>query len=202
MADISGYTSFLQSVAVAHQDDAFADGAVPDAYAMMSHLMDGIVERLVPPFTLSKLEGDAVFAYATDVASMPRGAAMLDCIGECHTDFLRRLDRAHGMWTCQCNACSRIDDLSLKFILHAGAFVIQEIAGRQELAGPEVVMAHRLLKSGAADVVGHGAYALISEAAVARFDIPTDAANPLVETYEYYLPIHAYVFPLHSASTT
>jgi len=34
---------------------------------------------------------------------------------------------------------------------------------------------------------------------VARFDIPTDAANPLVETYEYYRPIHAYVFPLHSA---
>jgi hypothetical protein len=103
------------------------------------------------------------------------------------------------MWTCQCNACSRIDDLDLKFILHAGAFVIQEIAGRQELAGPEVVMAHRLLKSGAADAVGHRAYALISAAAVARFDIPTDAANPLVETYEYYLPIHAYVFPLHQA---
>jgi hypothetical protein len=57
-------------------------------------------------------------------------------------------------------------------------------------------MAHRLLKSGAADVVGHGAYALISEAAVARFDIPTAAANPLVETYEHYRPIHAYVFPL------
>jgi hypothetical protein len=53
------------------------------------------------------------------------------------------------MWTCQCIACSRIDDLGLKFILHAGAFVIQEMAGRQELAGPEVVMAHRLLKSGA-----------------------------------------------------
>ena len=183
-------------MAVAHKDDAFADGAVPDAYAMVSHLMDGIVQRLVPPFTLSKLEGDAVFAYATDPAPLPQGAAMLDCIAECHADFRRRLDAAHGMWTCQCNACSRIDDLGLKFILHAGAFVIQEIAGRQELAGPEVVMAHRLLKSGAEDVVGHGAYALISAAAVTRFDIPTDAANPLVETYEYYSPIHAYVFPL------
>ena len=52
LADISGYTSFLQSVAVAHKDDAFADGAVPDAYEMMSDLMDGIVQRLVPPFTL------------------------------------------------------------------------------------------------------------------------------------------------------
>lgn len=183
-------------MAVAHRDDAFADGAVPDAYAMMSHLMDGIVGRLVPPFTLSKLEGDAVFAYATDLVPVPHGAAMLDCIAECHADFRRRLDAAHRMWSCRCNACARIDDLGLKFILHAGSFVIQEIAGRQELVGPEVVMAHRLLKSGAAQVVGHGTYALISAAAVARFDIPTDAANSLVETYEYYSPINAYVFPL------
>ena len=29
LADISGYTSFLQTVALAHKDDAFADGAVP-----------------------------------------------------------------------------------------------------------------------------------------------------------------------------
>jgi Protein of unknown function (DUF2652) len=196
LADITGYTSFLLSVAVAHQDDAFADGAVPDAYAMMSHLMDGIVKRLVPPFTLSKLEGDAVFAYATDLAPVPRGAAMLDCISECHADFRRRLDTAHQMWTCRCDACSRIDHLGLKFILHAGSFVIQEIAGRQELVGPEVVMAHRLLKSSATDVVGHSAYALISAAAVARLAVPIDAATPLVETYEYYSPIHAYVFPL------
>src|SRR5438552_9812984 len=41
LADISGYTSFLQSVAVSHRDDAFANGAVPDAYAMMSDLLDG-----------------------------------------------------------------------------------------------------------------------------------------------------------------
>jgi hypothetical protein len=49
LADIGGYTSFLQSVALAHQDDAFADGAVPDAYAVMANLLDGIVGRVVPP---------------------------------------------------------------------------------------------------------------------------------------------------------
>jgi Protein of unknown function (DUF2652) len=196
LADISGYTSFLQLVAVAHQNDAFADGAVPDAYALVSHLLDGIVERLVPPFTLSKLEGDAVFAFATSTAVLPRGAAMVDCFTECHADFRRRLGMAHGMWSCRCDACSRIDDLDLKFILHAGSFVIQEIAGRQELVGPEVVMAHRLLKNRTAEVVGHGAYALFTEAAATRFDVPGEGAIPVVETYEHYQPIHAYVFPL------
>ena len=199
LADISGYTSFLQSVAVAHRDDAFANGIVPDAYALMSDLLDGIVGAVVPPFTLSKLEGDAVFAYAVDAAQLPRGAAMLDCLTQCYADFRRRLDMAHEIWTCRCVACSRIDDLDLKFVLHAGPFVVQSIAGGQELVGPEVVMAHRLLKTGAAELVGHGAYALITEVAAARFGVPTDGTFSLVETYEHYTPIHAHVYPLRPA---
>jgi hypothetical protein len=200
LADIGGYTSFLQSVAVAHQDDAFADGAVPDAYAVMSNLLDGIVGRVVPPFTLSKFEGDAVFAYATDPAPVPRGAAMLDCLTECYADFRRRLGMARGIWPCWCEACARIDVLELKFILHAGAYVIQEVAGSRELVGPEVVIAHRLLKTRAAELLGHGAFALTTASAAARFDIPTEAAIPLVETYEHYsTPISAHVFPLRQA---
>lgn len=48
LADIGGYTAFLGSVTSAHRDDAFADGRVPDAYALVSSLLDGIVERMVP----------------------------------------------------------------------------------------------------------------------------------------------------------
>jgi hypothetical protein len=165
----------------------------------MSNLLDGIVERLVPPFTLSKLEGDAVFAYAAEMAQLPRGQALIGLLAECYADFRRRLDAAHGIWTCRCNACSRIDRLDLKFILHAGPFVIQSIAGGQELVGPEVVMAHRLLKTEAAALVGHGAYALITEVAAARFDVPTDGTLSLVETYEHYSPIRAHVYPLREA---
>lgn len=201
LADIGGYTSFLHSVAVAHRDDAFADGAVPDAYAVMSNLLDGIVGSIAPPFTLSKLEGDAVFAYATDSASVPRGAAMLECIDECYADFRHRVGTARGVWQCWCDACSRIDVLDLKFILHAGPFVIQEIAGARELVGPEVVIAHRLLKSGAAELVGHGAYALATAAAADRLDLPTQSAVPIVETYAHYsTPVSAHVFPLRTAS--
>ncbi len=198
LADISGYTSFLQSVAAAHRDDAFAGGAVPDAYAMMSDLLDGIVGRLVPPFTLSKLEGDAVFAYAEDAAQLPRGTAVIGCLTECYEDFRRRLDTAHEIWTCRCDACSRIDRLDLKFVLHAGTFVIQSIAGGRELVGPDVVMAHRLLKTGAAALVGHGAYALITELASAQFDVPADGSFALEETYEHYPPIRARVYPLRA----
>jgi len=196
LADIGGYTRFLQNVTAAHATDAFADGAIPDAYAVVSSLLGGIVDRLVPPFQLAKLEGDAVFAYATDDAPVPHGAALRTCIDDCYAAFREGLDAAHEVWQCRCDACVRIDALDLKFILHAGPFVVQEIARQPELVGPEVVMAHRLLKTEAAALVGHGGYALITAAASARFEVPTADAIPFVVRYEHYPPIETTVFPL------
>jgi hypothetical protein len=181
LADISGYTAFLQSVTFAHRNDAFADGAVPEAYKVISSLMDGIVGQLAPPFTLAKLEGDAVFAYAEDVGEVPHGQAVLDCIAGCYADFRDRVDNAHAVWTCWCDACKRLDELDLKFVLHAGPFVVQDIAGRSELVGTDVVVVHRLLKSRAAELVGQTAYALVTDAAVKALDIPSDGAVELVE---------------------
>jgi hypothetical protein len=202
LADIGGYTSFLRAVEDAHKDDAFAGTSVPPAYALVSSLLDGIIEAIVPPFTLSKLEGDAVFAWAEDDDRFPRGTALLGSLTSCYGLFRRRLEKVHEVWSCRCDACARVDTLDLKFVLHAGPFVIQSIAGRTELVGPDVVMAHRLLKSGAAALIGHGAYALVTDAAARRFDVPTEDALPLVETYEHYLPVQAHVFPLASPIST
>jgi hypothetical protein len=196
LADISGYTSFLQAVAHAHRDDAFANGNIPDAYAMMSSLLDGILGRIVPPFTLAKLEGDAVFAYAPALAEVPKGESLLGCIAACYAEFRSRLAAAGSIWTCSCGACARVSDLDLKFVLHAGPYVVQSIAGSRELIGPEVVMAHRLLKNRAAALVGHGAYALLTSAATAALEVPGRGALPLTEEYEHYAPIEALVFPL------
>ena len=80
IADIGGYTSFLQAVGEAHKDDALANGAVPEAYGLMSSLLDGIVEQIAPPFTVAKLEGDAVFAFVATGAAVLRGEALLGCI--------------------------------------------------------------------------------------------------------------------------
>src|SRR6476646_1594661 len=111
LADISGYTAFLQAVPAAHRDDAFVDGAVPDAYEVISHLLDGIVERLVPPFTLSKLEGDAVFAYTNGTIDLPGGAELRSCLVACYADFRERVGTARAVWPCWCDACSGISAL-------------------------------------------------------------------------------------------
>jgi hypothetical protein len=196
LADISGYTGFLQSVAHAHRDDAFAGGNVPDAYALVSSLLDGIIERIAPPFTLAKLEGDAVFAFARDEDPIPRGAGLLACLESCYGAFRERLGSARDVWSCRCDACARVDALDLKFVLHAGGYVVQSIGGSRELVGPEVVMAHRLLKNRAADLVGHTAYALVTEAAAAALEVPAGSGLELTETYEHYPPIRVLVYAL------
>ena len=196
LADIGGYTSFLRAVAVAHEHDAFADGNIPAAYAMMSSLLTGIVERLVPPFTLSKLEGDAVFAYAPDATVIPYGNALGAVIDATYADFRRRISTATETWTCNCDACLRIDQLDLKFILHAGSFVIQEIAGSRELVGPEVVVAHRLLKNDAQASIGQNAYLLVTTAAVRALGFGSTGATPMVAQYEHYPPLDVLVYPL------
>jgi len=200
LADIGGYTAFLRSVQDAHRDDAFAGGVVPPAYSLVSSLLDAIIEAVVPPFTLAKLEGDAVFAWAEDGDQFPRGAALLACLGACYGAFRLRLAGAHQVWTCRCDACARVDNLDLKFVLHSGSFVIQSIAGSVELVGSDVVMAHRLLKTGAAAIVGHGAYALITDEAARRFDVPTAGSFPLAETYEHFAQIHTHVFSLRDGT--
>ncbi len=199
LADISGYTSFLQDVEAAHRHDAFANGNIPEAYGLMSSLLDGIVATMVPPFTLAKIEGDAVFVFATADDAVPRGQTFLECVRACYAEFAARRAQAGAIWTCACDACARADTLDLKFILHAGKFVLQEIAGSRELSGPEVVMAHRLLKNGAAEVVGDGAYLLLSAAAATSLEVPVEGAIPMSEAYEHYPPIDTYALALSNS---
>jgi hypothetical protein len=173
IADISGYTSFFQDVEIAHRDDAFANGATPEAYGLMSTLLGGIVKRIVPPFELAKLEGDAVFVFGTAGDAIPRADALVDLIRATYADIL-----------------------DLKFILHAGKYVLQDIAGSRELTGLDVVLAHRLLKNRVAEVAGTGAYLLVTDAAARTLDVPIQNAIPLTETYEHHAPIDTYAIAL------
>ena len=196
LADITGYTAFLQDVAYAHRDNAFANGQIPAAYALMSKLLDGIVGRLAPPLTLAKLEGDAVFAYAPSPTDIPQGDAFLDIVRDCYAGFRAQLGEVGGVWTCQCDACSRSAGLELKFVVHGGPFVIGTMAGGRELIGPEVIMAHRLLKSSAADAVGTGAYVLMTDSAQEMLHIAVADAASITQTYEHYAPVRASVIGL------
>ena len=196
LADISGYTAFLQAVAEAHAADMAAGTFVPKAYPLLTSLIDGIVERIAPPFVLSKLEGDAVFAFAAEGELGVRGQSIVDCLTACYEGYRARLDEASELMTCTCDACMSIGGLELKFVLHHGKYIVQSVAGHQELLGPDVTISHLLLKNHVADLIGRSAYALVTESAAAHLDVPLERALPIIEEYDHYAPVRASVLTL------
>jgi hypothetical protein len=196
LADISGYTAFLQAVAEAHAADMAAGRFVPKAYPLLTSLIDGIVERIAPPFVLSKLEGDAVFAFAAEGELGIRGQSVVDCLTACYEGYRARLNEASELMTCTCDACLSIGGLELKFVLHHGKYIVQSVAGHQELLGPDVTISHLLLKNHVADLIGRSAYALVTESAAAHLNLPLERALPITEEYDHYAPVRASVLTL------
>ena len=74
-------------------------------------------------------------------------------------------------------------DLDFKFVVHHGEMVKQKMGGREELAGRDVILVHRLLKNTVSEKVGGRAYALYSDACIQAMGIDP-AAQGLVEHHE------------------
>lgn len=181
LADIFGYSGFLNDVRSAHQSDAFAGSQVPVAYSMMPSFLEGIAARIVPPFAFLKFEGDAVFAIAPDGAA-PTGQGMIEFVTDCFADFTHMQSDAEEYWTCTRDACSRKKLLDLKFIVHFGEFFIHDVGGRVEALGPEINVAHRLLKNDAVAVVGSSGYGLFTDATIEHMALPLGEAAYLDQT--------------------
>src|SRR5438094_4555658 len=132
IADISGYTSFLADVELDHAQDIIAD------------VMDTVVRCLRPPFRLAKFEGDAAFFYAvTDKAD---GSLLQDAIESAYFAFRKRLRNIKQATSCECSACSKMENLDLKFVSHHGEFIKHRLAGREDIGGRDVIVIYRLLK--------------------------------------------------------
>lgn len=165
IADISGYTHFVSGVELDHAQDIIAD------------LMDTLVRALRPPFRLAKFEGDAAFVYA--LADKVDGALVQDSIEQAYFAFRKRLRSIKQASACKCQACSRMQSLDVKFVVHHGEFIRQKMSGREEFAGRDVILIHRLLKNDVGKTFGARAYALYSDACVRALGIDS-AAQGLV----------------------
>ncbi|HEY8869617.1 MAG TPA: DUF2652 domain-containing protein [Candidatus Limnocylindrales bacterium] len=184
IADISGYTGYLADVELEHAQDILAD------------LIGTIVTSLRPNFRLAKLEGDAAFTFAT--ADRVDGSMLLDTIERCYFGFRRRRRDVRQATSCECTACVKIPDLDLKFVVHHGAAILQKVAGRQELLGSDVIVAHRLLKNEVVEKLGVHAYALISQQCIDASDIDPAALGMVghSESYDRIGDVPAWVHDL------
>jgi hypothetical protein len=185
-ADITGYSRYIGDTEITHAQDVIAD------------LIETIVGVIAPTFEISRIEGDAAFAYADSGSLSP--ALLMDTVDSTYFAFRRRLrDVAHAT-SCSCRACVRIPTLDLKFFLHEGEYAVRRVAGFQELSGMDVIVLHRLAKGTAASVVANHAYAVYTRAImdVMGWDPGSLGLIPHTEVFEDTGPVQVFVQDLEA----
>ena len=165
LADISGYTGFLNGVEEAHGVD-FSAG-LPAGYEVLGALLDSVIEGVQPAFEIAKLEGDAVFAVAPAGGLDGQGKAVLDRLRAVYRAFYVVREQGKSASDHICTACPVVGSLNLKMVLHRGQAVRQTVGSNPELLGPAVNVAHRLLKNSIQSRLGYRAYLFVTDAAAA-----------------------------------
>jgi uncharacterized protein DUF2652 len=184
LADISGYTSFVANTEIEH------------AHVVLSFLLETLVETLGACLTISKLEGDAVFCYC-EADKLPEGRSLLDLIDQTYLAFR---DKAQDLWvhaTCSCRACKAIPTLDLKFMVHHGDFIVQQVAGIKDLLGTDVNLIHRLAKNHVAESTGWKGYALFTNQGLERMRTDKKTFVQQTESYEHLGDVETYVMDMH-----
>ena len=158
VADITGYTTYLNHSELEHAQD------------VLKTLLDLLIGHTRPPLVLSGLEGDAVLSYTID-SDRFEGQAFVEMIETTYVAFKRAIDLMVMNTTCKCNACANINNLDLKFFVHHGEFFVQELGGGEELVGSDVNLIHRVLKNGIVETTGCRAYTFYTQPAVDRLQL-------------------------------
>src|SRR5919198_5481163 len=181
LADISGFTAFTTTTELEH-------GA-----AVVSALLAGVMKALSPPLEIQELEGDAVFALGSDHV-LPPGAPLLELLQRAYLAFRERQRDMEADTSCSCGACSHVRMLNLKMVVHHGRFIRESAGGRPRVAGPDVILAHRLLKN----EIKHRAYILLTKTALERLvlDPIVAGAQLLTVRYAHFCEVTCFVLRL------
>ncbi len=187
LADISGYTEFVTRTEIEHGAE------------IVQNLIEIIVGEINTPIRVVGIEGDAVFAHAaTD--GFNRGELLLEVVEAIYSEFHTALADSHRSTTCECRACSSMGDLDLKFVVHHGSYTEQVIGSHKSIVGPDIILAHRLLKNTIPKDTGFRAYAFFTENAIESLGVEEAIVKmtPHGESYEHLGVVKGYVQDLAS----
>ena len=184
LADISGYTSFVAGTELDH------------SHEILSDLLTTICSQVEKLLTIHKLEGDAVFAYAPE-RLIARGETILELVESTYVAFRDRQTSIKRSTTCTCRACQNIPSLDLKFILHHGDYILQQIRDIREMVGSDVNLIHRLSKNHVAEATGWRAYLMITEPCLEHLNLKLEDTYEQLESYEHLGEIKTINIDLH-----
>lgn len=185
IADISGYTSFMAKTELEHSQQILAE------------LLELLMEKFQPLMTISKLEGDAIFAYAPGPV-FSRGETLIEFIESIYVAFRDKQVSMKRVTTCTCNACRNIPMLDLKFFAHHGEYFIQKVLSMREIIGSDVNLIHRLTKNHVSEATGWHAYVMMTEQCLTELHLNLEDAHIQMETYEHLGEIRTYSIELHN----
>lgn len=179
LADVSGFTEFVTGTELEHGPPIIAD------------LLEKVIERIAPPLAVFEIEGDAVFALGVDGTVVPPGV-LPEILESALAAFRERQRELEQDDSCDCNACRGVWRLRLKMIGHYGAFLEHTIGGRAQVAGREVILAHRLLKN---ELGQTDNYTLLTRPALEAIGVAPEEAGfqPYVERYEHFGDVECFV---------
>jgi hypothetical protein len=186
LIDITGYTYFLTQV------------DLEEGEVILRDLMETLVKNVQSPLQVAKLEGDAIFAYAPD-GSFMQGQTLLEALENIYKAF--RIMQHELLLNRQCSvqAYDLLPTLDIKMTVHHGEYIQSNIGGRDELSGPDVILAHRLLKNSIIDSTGIQAYVFFTDAAAEIMQMGGLADGMLrhIEHYDHLGDIAGYIHDLH-----
>ena len=179
LADISGFTEFLTTTELEHGPPIIAE------------LLEEVIRRIAPPLEINGIEGDAVFALGPDGKVLPP-ASLRTVLRAGFDGFRAKQKELAADETCSCKCCRSIDKLRLKAIGHYGPFYQYEVGGHLQVAGPDVILVHRMLKNGVARTSD---YALLTRPAVTHMDLDPAGLGmrPHVERYDHFGDVECFV---------
>jgi len=135
IADIGGYTRFLRE----------QEKSLSHAQVAVAKLLEALMDS-AQPFQVEKLEGDAVFLHLSWTAGA-KDPGLLAAVRRMRGDFTLKQSGMLAARTCDCDSCSQMHKLTVKFVAHAGEAARQKVGPYSELAGMAVIVVHRMLKN-------------------------------------------------------
>ena len=184
LADISGYTSYVAQTEIEHADMA------------LSYLLETLVEQLSTLLVICQLEGDAVFAYLEE-SKLEEAKSLLELIDQTYLAFREKALALYAGATCPCRACKALPTLDLKFMVHHGDYVIQQLAGVHQLLGTDVNLIHRLAKNRVTESTGWKGYALFTDQVMKHMGQSKDKFFKQSESYEHLGDVDVYCRDMH-----
>ena len=186
ISDITGYSKYVHESELEHARDSLTD------------LLNILIDHTQSPLVLSKLEGDAVFSYAP-LGGFLQGQTLVDMIESTYAAFRKALELMVINTTCTCNACRNLPNLDLKFFVHYGSFMTQNLGKYTELVGNDVNLVHRLAKNRIKAETGFKAYAAFTQAVIDALELAEFGKSiiPYRETFADVGEVQLYVHDLH-----